>query len=711
MQIRKTLTCIAAINLAALAYAYNSYAQAPPPAAHPYSTNAIGMLGLNTIPSARMDKSGTVRLNLGATDPYLHGALGFQIADPLYINVRQSGEMSTFDADPKRVYPGIDLKLRLMEENKTRPQIALGLQSAIGHKRMSGEYIATSKRYNNFDFTAGIGWGRFAGAAHIDNPLGALGGHFDRNRDIDGANPARAADWFTGQKIGFFGGIEYFPPFLKGLSLKADIGGNRYEAEKTAFDFNAPPPYSVGLNYRPPQLPYLDLSLAAQGKDRFMGRISFQGNIKNIRDQNAKDKSTAFMRPYRSDFGVPAWMTLAAQKDKMALLDTVITNREASARLPLAAHLSTPHQLGRAAMHIANHAGQTVEALTIAPTSYGLRGASITFMRHDLERALAHDAGSAEEIWHNAEFKHNFNGIQKLRYNDVANKPYPDISLTLDNQIGLSEEDDGFLFRNAAIVELMHPDDKGLFTSAFGLRFNLAENLHKLDKIRPQTILPVRSDIDDFADRFVSVEKSFGALTHTIAPDLHIMSASGYLEEMYAGIGGETLYRPFDKRFAIGGEAWLALKRDPHSVLNLGLTGDHLISGHINAWYDIPELDLTLNGKFGRYLAEDIGATLALSKNFKNGASLSGYVTMTDNSEPDLFGGEVHFDHGIKLSVPLGGYIGGYKYAPHTRLNLTTAPFGRDLGQSLKNPLPLYDLSTPLSKSHYIQNWKDITNK
>ena len=63
-----------------------------------------------------------------------------------------------------------------------------------------------------------------------------------------------------------------------------------------------------------------------------------------------------------------------------------------------------------------------------------------------------------------------------------------------------------------------------------------------------------------------------------------------------------------------------------------------------------------MNAKIGRYLSEDVGGTLALQKRFHNGAVLEGYVTVSDQSDFDLFGGTTHADHGIRLSLPLGGF-------------------------------------------------------
>ena len=200
-----------------------------------------GFIGLNTVPSARMREAGTITAGSSTLDPYLHGYLGMQISDILYLQLRQRAEISDLNDDADRLYPGLDFKLKLLSEGAYHPEIALGVQSATGHKRMSGEYVALSKRYKDFDFIAGLGWGRFGSAGHIKNPLKILHSHFDSKRALDGEAPSTSENWFTGDHIGLFAGIEYTTP-IDGLSIKADYGADRYSAELAANNYNRPAP-------------------------------------------------------------------------------------------------------------------------------------------------------------------------------------------------------------------------------------------------------------------------------------------------------------------------------------------------------------------------------------------------------------------------------------------------------------------------------------
>ncbi len=262
------------------------------------------------------------------------------------------------------------------------------------------------------------------------------------------------------------------------------------------------------------------------------------------------------------------------------------------------------------------------------------------------------------------------------------------------------------LGRSSLILKGRSPKFFGFVDTAVALRYNFADNLGRLGKLRPRALLPVRSDVDLFAARGLALDQLYTTLTHSHGLGWHSAISAGYLEEMYAGIGGEVLYRPFNTRFALGAEAWQVFKRNPFATLNMGFNGDHVLSAHVNAWYNLPSWDLTLKGRFGRYLAEDIGGTVALQKTFANGARIEAFTTLTDQRDIDIFGESSHAYHGLKMVLPLGGL----KYVPDlTQMTVNATPLGRDTGQSLHKPLDLYEATHPFSFHHLSQHWSDIT--
>ncbi len=669
-----------------------------------YSPSMNGPLGLHTIPSARMDPAGTITIGGSHGDPYYNAFLGFQIAEPLYIGLRQTSQSLDFKDVENRLYPGADLKLRLLRESRARPEIAIGMQSAIGHKRTAGEYLAFSKRYKDFDFTFGMGWGRFASAGQLSNPLKKLLPHFDKDRALDGEDPNKPSDWFTGEHIGLFGGVEYFTP-VDGLSLKLDYNNDRYAAEKAAVGFNAPAPWSAGLSYQATK--ELNFSLAMQGSDTLMGRLVYKTSPGAWPYFAGKNKNTAPMLPRRPEKTFPEEMQNEAAEDGLDLADISHNANMASADLELIPYASTPEQIGRAAVHMANHAGPNIETLGIRPTLYGLQGPQVTLLRSDLENALVQKQGSPQEIWQNAVFDPAPVHREKTGTKTTGSRSlWPRFDMRLDNDFSLTEEDRGLLRRTSLILDAKTPQIARFLMGGLGLRLNLDDNLEELAIIRPAAATPIRSDVNSYTHPFAALERGFLSLTHSFSPNFHGAVTGGYLEEMFAGYGGELLYRPFGKRYTLGLEGWQVYKRDPGTDLNAGLGKYNTFTGHFNAWYDIPRWDTTLELKAGRFLAGDSGASVGLFKRFDNGAKLGAFVTLTDKDDPDLLGGTTNAYHGVSLTLPFGFENSRRNWGS---AGFNAAPLGRDNGQILKNPMPLYELTDGFSKQHMAQFWNGIT--
>ncbi len=695
------ITCINAIILCGTcSIAQSSYASH-----NRYSSSTTsGFLGLNTMPNARMDKEGTIRLGTGTLDPYLHGYIGIQIAKPLYLNIRQTAETSGLKDDAKRLYPGIDFKLRLREESANLPEISLGVQSALGHKRMSGEFIALSKRYNDLDFTLGLGWGRYGTAAHFNNPLADISGHFDKNRDFNSESPNTPDNWFTGESVGIFGGVEYFLP-IDGLSLKLDYGADRYTAEQQSFDYKVPSPWGAGLSYTHNN--WISAAIGMQGTDKVMGRLSIQSTPASWPFTGKKYETPLQFYKKRPENLSIEKIKLSAEKADIELTNIIADKHQLHATLEIPQHTNAPQHIGRALRHIATYSGTDIEIINITPKHENLLGKTIKILRSDVEKALDNNQGSPQEIWKNTEFitanNQNITHSPFIPNKGISNNK-PLFTIHLENQISLSEEDNGTLYRSSALLKTRRTTFFGLISES-SLRLNLHDNLDNIEKLRSAALRPVRSDVNAFTDQRLSLDTAYIGYTHSLSPSTHIALSAGYLEEFYSGIGGEVLYRPYNSRFALGAELWRLQRRQPFTALNLGHNGYGTTAGHINGWYDIPDQNITLNTKIGRFLAGDNGFAVGLSKQFKNGAKLNGEFTLTDAGDPDLFGGTTHAYHRLGLTLPLGSI----PYMPEGSTARTTiAPFGRDTGQALNKPLDLYDMTENFTLDHMATHWTKI---
>ncbi len=670
-----------------------------------YSTNNLGFLGLNTTPSARMDNVGTLRTGTSISDPYINGYIGVQIAEPLYVSLRQTAETSNIKQDADRLYPGVDLKLRLIKEKAHTPEIALGLQSAIGHKRMAGEYLALSKRYKNFDFTAGLGWGRFGTANHFKNPLRAISSHFNHERDFNSEHPNEPQDWFTGKSVGLFGGVEYFLPW-NGLSLKLDYGADRYSAEKAAFNFNAPAPWSAGISYTPKE--WLNAGIAIQGTNRIMARLSLQGTPEKWPFTHKKYTEAKPFYKERKKTGNTTTITQSAANDGIDITDIYTENKRIHAQLNLPEYGNTPQEIGRAIRHIASNSPPEIEEITITLSQKNLHSETLSIMRSDVEKAMSNHSKSSNEIWKNTEFITNNTPpiLPTALLPTKGIKHERTLTLTLENTLGLSEEDHGALYRSSFIVETKASPFLG-FLSGTALRLNIKDNLNKLEDFRTLTSFPVRSDIAEFTKQRASLEHAYLGYAHSFTPDLHILGLSGYLEEFHAGIGGEILYRPFDKRLALGAEIWNVTRRQGNTPLNLTMRTDNgrVTTGHINAWYDIPHHDITVNARAGRFLGTDWGASAGLQKEFKNGATLKSTISISNAADSDVFGGTTHANHNISLTLPLGSTP---LIPTGSSIKTTLSPFGRNAAQSLNKPIDLLSMTEGFTVDHIAKYWDKV---
>lgn len=649
------------------------------------STNMTGVIGLNTIPTARMDERGTVRVGVSTDEPYTHSFMGFQIAKPLYVSFRQSAQTKNITAKADNFYPGIDFKLRLREETAHAPAIAIGADSGAGTKRLASEYITLSKRFKNFDLTGGMAWGRLGSAAHIKNPLGAVSPHFDRPRNYNSLLETQTIeDWFTGEDVGFFGGVEYFTP-LKNLSLKADYGANEYIGEQTIAGFSPPAPWALSLNYQP--IPQVDISAGVIGGEQFMARISLQENLLNWAGKS-----------YRT--GTPPDIISPRAPDKEG--GNTVT-------LALNPYSPTAYQIGRATRKNANEMESSQENITLALHHKGLKGPVVTLMRSDLEQAVLNNQGSPEEIWQDAtiapDTSPNFSFKKLLDLKNFSKKDQTkSFHFVLDQKLGLSEADTGTLYRTAILLEGEKVLPFGLVSGATG-RINVANNLDRLQTYRFRIPNAVRSDEDLFASNRFGIDRFYSTWLKSLSPSTHMALSFGYLEEMYGGYGGEILYRPFGKTFAVGTEGWKVHKRDPDSKFAKTMNRDGTYTGHLNLYYELPKQDMTAYLKLGQYLREDRGGTLGVINKFDNGSSLEAYATVTNQTDTSFFANKTNLFGGVRFNLPLGNipYI-----MDGTETRLATEPFARDSGQILDNPQALYKVTEPIAYRSVSQSWKHL---
>jgi Exopolysaccharide biosynthesis protein YbjH len=238
------------------------------------SVNDFGGVGLLQTRSARMSKDGQFTFGMAFSDPYDRYSLTWQI-------LPWAEAIFRYDSDAQRGSQGIgrgaDLKFQLFEETADSPEIAVGFQDLIGTGLFDSEYLVSSKRYGDFDFSLGVVWGYSAGSNGLfNNPLRLLSQSFKTRGSPGGqGGNLRLTSFFSGKEIDLFGGVEYHTP-IDGLSLKAEYDPNDYKLEPSGpleQDF----PVNVGINYRP--WDWLDVGVAFERGNTLMTRVALRADL------------------------------------------------------------------------------------------------------------------------------------------------------------------------------------------------------------------------------------------------------------------------------------------------------------------------------------------------------------------------------------------------------------------------------------------------
>lgn len=207
---------------------------------------SFGGVGLIEMRNARFSEDGQLAVGIGRLNGTQNFSTTWQATPWLETTLRFSDHQDDSDGVDK----AIDLKLRLFEEAKYRPAIAIGLQDMLGDGIYGGEYIVASKKISHFDISMGFGFGSLAGRSKLYNITRIFGDGF-RERDYDnpGSENFRGGDYFAGEKMGFFWGLEYNTP-IEGLTTKVEYSTFDKSSVDRFSDYESKTAFNVGVNYK-----------------------------------------------------------------------------------------------------------------------------------------------------------------------------------------------------------------------------------------------------------------------------------------------------------------------------------------------------------------------------------------------------------------------------------------------------------------------------
>ena len=236
-----------------------------------------------------------------------------------------------------------------------------------------------------------------------------------------------------------------------------------------------------------------------------------------------------------------------------------------------------------------------------------------------------------------------------------------------------------------------------LYTS-FGI--NIYDTFNDFNNPSSSQLPHVRSDIQDYLKEGKNNIQRM-KLEYMFSPfkDFFVRGDIGLLEEMFAGIGGEILYRPFNKNTAVGLTIHRVRQRDYDQLFNLREYETN--TGHIGFYTSLNDVYAKL--LVGKYLAGDTGFTLDLSRRYKSGFTLGVFATKT-NVPKEIFG-EGSFDKGFYFSIPTSLFYPDFRSGV---ISFGLHPLTKDGGAILNNHNSLWGILGDTNLKSIERDWKQI---
>lgn len=681
-----------------------------------YSQTTYGGIGLIETPTARFSDDGEFLFGLSTDAPYnrLYAKVQFfpwlesvlRYTEGTYINYHGSCS-SPSKCSNRQTWKdkGIDLKFRILEEKRLTPEIALGLYDLGGTGAYSSEFIVATKNYNNFDFTFGLGWGRLAGVDHIQNPVTWI----DDGRKTRGGfkrgygGTINPSNFFSGERVSFFGGAEYFTN-VPNLSVKLEYNTSDYsrvsgkkivftDENSDIFELDSRINFALNYVFKTSPRDEIDLSLGFVRGNTIYANFAISSNL----NQPAVKKFTAppetLNKPYLKEFSklndnYKKYLTdlIIWQMGNVGFVThrVIFNENEMLAEISQGRFQNTAQAFDLASRILANNSPKNIDQITVVNIDQGIETLRSTIQRKELVKGVS--KGPLDESLLTFT-DHNYKLTKKaiIRENEIL---YPNFYWEIKpHMTGTLQHQRKFYFwQLEALIHAEYSFKRGLYLMA-DIGINIDNNFETYTYHVPDgELYHVRQD-----RRLYLTEGESGirrlAIDYLvdISPNIKGKISAGYLEWMYGGFGGEVMYMPDNKNWAIGFDAYWVKQREFDQKFSF--KDYETITGFLSYYYDLPFYDMRMKVSAGKFLGKDVGMHLDLSRRFESGARVGGIVALTDCDSVCV--GEGSFNKWIYFELPMDLFYNNA--STRAKAGYAWSPLTKDAGQKVE-PGNLYGL-------------------
>lgn len=682
----------------------------------------FGGVGLMQMPTGRMAPEGEFNFSSSFNNEYYFYNVSLQVMPWLETTIRytqvqdllysgdadQDCSQNSFSGCTKYTDKGIDFKLRLIEEGYYLPEVSVGVRDFGGTGLFDGEFVAATKRFGPVDFTLGMAWGYMGTSGNFTNPLcKASDKYCERPSDYKGNGGSVDFErWFKGDAA-IYGGLEYQTPY-KRLTLKLEYDANDYSEDfpvvRRGVDMTQHTPWNLGAVYR-----FTDWGSAKVSYERgdtltlgFDLSTNFNDMYSVWRDTEKTDLRPSGVETV-DDIDMAALAadleTIAGYEQAQILVDDnsiVVKGSQVKYR-------DRDIALERGATVIANAVPSYIDTYQIIENDKSLELTETTIDAQAFKAAANNRYLNAQTS--DATNTHELERKRAVIYHDGRERFDVSVSPNLAQSFGSAENFYLYslgLYTNASFWALNNVELSG------SLYVNLIDNYDKFNYTVPpdgtDQTSRVRTLFRSYVDDPVRLDRLQLTWFEDYGSGIYTQAYGGYLESMFAGVGGEILYRPFNQNWAIGADMTAISQRDPESwfgtfdqatqinpdnssrtykVIDKGSTG--FITGYYTPQWDFLS-DTLLQVGVGKFLAGDIGTRIDFSKQFKSGVIAGAFVSITDMTTEEY--GEGSYTKGFYVSIPFDLMT---VKPSSSRGGFTWLPITRDGGQVLNKQYNLFE--------------------
>ncbi|MGC3964056.1 MAG: YjbH domain-containing protein [Rhodocyclaceae bacterium] len=694
----------------------------------PITSNDWGEIGLLQTPTARMAPAGDIRVHISKVSPYTRVSVVLQPLDWLsgafrYTDVKDVPYDPTFTiSDQSYKDKSIDVRARIWKESERLPEIVVGIRDLGGTGLFSGEYVVASKRFGNFDWSLGLGWGYVGARQNLPNPLSFISNRFDTRTRSTTTGETNTSNYFRG-RTSLFGGVQWHTP-IDPLVLKLEYDGNDYQSEPFGAQRQRIP-FNFGATYQLSNAVNLTAGFE-RGTTAMLG-ITLHTDLSRSISPKVFDPPYPAM-PAQPRQTMPDWRTAAdeisrqtgwyvegidIQGDTLHLkVDDANSayRQERIDRAVAALNLYAPAGVGTFSVDFVRH-GMALDSQIVNRADWVARKTTAEAPAIRGNRGLAY--GTAVDRLRSddtvpSSVAPTADAAPRVQAPATAPSPAPaDAPIIAPSSLDTSWKSERDRLRGG-----LQPS----FYQSFGgpdafMLYQIGVRGWAEYRITPQTLLGGEANLRilDNYDKFkfqgyselprvrthVREYVTSSRLTLTNLQLTHVEQPTrnnfvsvygGLLESMFAGVGAEWLYRPVASNWAVGVDVNRVRQRDYDQ--GFGLLDYTVNTGHVTLYWNTGWNGIFARVAAGQYLAGDRGVTVNISRRFDNGVVMGVWATKTNVSAEQF--GEGSFDKGIYLTIPFDAMLPRSSTVSGT---FVWQPLLRDGGAMLGRSQRLYSIT------------------